>query len=88
MKLRSFVLPLIVVAFLPQLLIAQSGLEGRIGELIADLVRLMNVVIIGFIAWAGLLIAKGESSGLTRLVYGVIGLVVVNAAQMIIDYFM
>lgn len=66
---------------------AQSGLEGRIYNTINDLVRILNIIIIGFIAWAGFLIAKGDGSGIGRLIYGVIGILVVNAANLIITYF-
>ncbi|RME14428.1 MAG: hypothetical protein D6797_08865 [Bdellovibrio sp.] len=66
---------------------AQSGLEGKINETINDLIRIVNLIIVGFIVWSGFLIAKGEGSGLTRLIYGIVGLVVVNAAYLIINYF-
>lgn len=66
---------------------AQSGLEGRINQTIGDLVRVLNVLIVGFIAWAGFLIAKGEGPGMTRLIYGIVGLIVVNSAYLIIHYF-
>lgn len=66
---------------------AQSGLEGRITETISDLVRILNVLIVGFVVWAGFLIAKGDGSGFTRLIYGVIGLIVVNGSNLIIGYF-
>lgn len=68
-------------------LMAQSGLEGRITEAISGLIRIVNVLIVGFVVWAGFLIAKGDGSGLTRLIYGVVGLIVVNAAYLIINYF-
>ncbi len=67
--------------------LAQSGLEGRIQQTITDLVRIINILIVGFVAWAGFLIAKGENTGVTRLIYGVVGLVVVNASHLIIHYF-
>lgn len=67
--------------------IAQSGLEGQIIETVDSLVRIINLVIVGFIAWSGFLIAKGEGVGPSRLIYGIVGLVVVNAAQLIINYF-
>lgn len=67
--------------------IAQSGLEGRITTTIDELVRVINVLIIGFVAWAGFLIAKGEGSGMTRLICSIVGLVVVNAAYLIINFF-
>jgi hypothetical protein len=66
---------------------AQSSLEGRITDTINDLVRVLNLLILGFIAWSGFLIAKGDGSGTQRLIYGVVGLVVVNASNMIITFF-
>src|SRR5665811_957325 len=59
---------------------AQSGLEGRITETINALVRIVNVLIVGFVVWSGFLIAKGESSGFHRLIYGIVGLIVANGA--------
>lgn len=69
------------------LALAQSGLEGKINETILDLVRIINILIVGFVAWSGFLISKGDSSGVTRLIYGVVGLIVVNASYLIINYF-
>ena len=66
---------------------AQSGLEGRITETINALVRVVNILIVGFVVWSGFLIAKGESSGFHRLIYGVVGLIVANGAYVIINYF-
>ena len=66
---------------------AQVGLESRIYETIDDLVRILNILIVGFVAWAGFLIAKGDGSGMTRLIYGVVGFLVVNASYLIINYF-
>ena len=66
---------------------AQSGLEGRINQTIDQLIRIVNVLIAGFVVWAGFLIAKGENSGFQRLIYGVIGLIVANASYVIINYF-
>lgn len=67
--------------------LAQSGLEGRINQTIDQLIRIVNVLIAGFVVWAGFLIAKGENSGFQRLIYGVIGLIVANASYVIINYF-
>lgn len=72
----------------PDICLAQSGLEGRINQTINSLVRVVNVLIIGFVVWAGFLIAKGDSSGFHRLVYGIVGLIVSNAAYVIVNYFM
>lgn len=77
----------IAILFLADTLFAQTGLEGQIHNTIRDLVRIINVIIIGFIAWAGFLIAKGDGGGIERLLYGVVGLIVVNSAYMIINFF-
>lgn len=66
---------------------AQSSLEGRITGTINLLVRIVNILIIGFIVWSGFLIARGEGSGFQRLIYGVIGLLVANGAYVIVNYF-
>jgi hypothetical protein len=75
------------VVLLAPLGFAQSSLEGRITTTIGLLTRIVNVLIAGFIVWSGLLIAKGESSGFQKLVYGVVGLIVANAAYLIVNYF-
>jgi hypothetical protein len=67
--------------------LAQSGLEGRITTTIYLLIRIVNILIVGFVVWAGFLIARGEGTGFQRLIYGVLGLIVANAAYMIINYF-
>ncbi len=82
-----FMIFAVLVMVFPDCLFAQSGLEGQISTTINNLVRVINILILGFIVWAGFLIAKGEASGMSRLIYGIIGLLVVNAAQMIIAYF-
>jgi hypothetical protein len=66
---------------------AQSGLEGRITLTIDSLLRIVNVLIAGFVVWSGFLIAKGEGSGFQRLAYGIVGLIVANAAYLIVNYF-
>lgn len=66
---------------------AQSGIESQIRNTIYSLVRLLNIIIVGFAAWSGFLIAKGDGSGQSRLIYAVIGLVVVNSSSLIINYF-
>ena len=76
-----------LVLLLSEPLLAQSGLEGRINQTISDLVRIINILIVGFVAWSGFLIARGDGSGFTRLIYGVVGLFIVNAANLIINYF-
>lgn len=82
-----FLLTLIFVLFFSYPLFAQSGLEGRINVAILNLVRVINILIVGFVAWSGFLIAKGDGAGVSRLIYGIVGLVVVNSAYMIINFF-
>lgn len=85
-KLSLFAVFTLIFCFTFQVM-AQSGLEGQISDTIGNLVRIVNILILGFVVWSGFLIAKGDDSGVTRLIYGVVGLVVVNAAQLIITYF-
>jgi len=86
-KRSSLGLGLLFGILLATPLLAASGLEGRITTAINELTTIVNILIAGFIVWAGFLIAKGEGSGMTRLIYGVIGLIVVNASYMIVNYF-
>lgn len=86
---KEFVFVMVSLAILtvPVSCFAQSSLEGRITETINQLVRILDLLILGFIAWSGFLIAKGDGSGTQRLIYGVVGLIIVNASYMIIQYF-
>ena len=65
---------------------AQS-LQGTISSAISKLIIILNLLIVGAIAWAGFLLVKGESSGVSRLLYCVVALIVVNSAQVIMDFF-
>lgn len=71
----------------PLVVMAQGGLEGEISNTIGHMVRIVNILIVGFVVWAGFLIAKGDGTGVSRLIYGVVGLLVVNTAELIITYF-
>lgn len=64
-----------------------GGLEGEITQTINNLVRIINILIVGFVVWAGFLVAKGDGQGFTRLIYGVVGLIIANSASLIINYF-
>lgn len=77
----------LVLCFFSSESYAQAGIESQIRHTIYSLVRLLNLIIVGFAAWAGFLIAKGDGSGQSRLIYAVIGLVVVNSSSLIINYF-
>lgn len=65
-----------------------QALEARISDLISNLIRILNLVLVGAIAWTGFLMARGDATALQRLMYAVIGLVVVNSAELIIEYFL
>jgi hypothetical protein len=72
----------------PVLLYAQGGaLQTQILETISRLVSVINVLLIGVVVWAGFLIARGDGTGIQKLTYSVIGLVVVNSARYIIQFF-
>ena len=75
------------LVFSPLTAFAQSALEGRITQTVSALVRIVNVIIAGFIVWSGFLIAKGDHAGMHRLIYGIVGLLVANTAYLIINYF-
>lgn len=66
---------------------AQSGLEGRITQTINSMIRVVNVLVIGFVVWSGFLIARGEGTGFQKLIYSIVGMIVANTAYMIINYF-
>jgi len=81
-KFLSFVLWMI-----PLMVQAQS-LQGRISTAITDMISILNLLLVAAIAWAGFLMAKGDGSAVTRLIYCVVGLIVVNSSRLIIDYFL
>ncbi len=64
---------------------------GPVGGIISDLttkmVGILNVIIIAIMAWSGFLLARGDSSAVQRIIYGIIGLVVVNSAETILRFF-
>lgn len=67
-------------------LFAQS-IVGVINSAIGNMVTVLNVLIVGVIAWSGFLLARGDASGVQRIVYGIIGLIVVNSARVLIEFF-
>lgn len=85
--LLFFSVSFFIFVFFEEALFAQGSLEGRINEVILALIRILNVIIVGFIAWSGFLIAKGDANGMKRLIYGIVGLITVNSAFIIINYF-
>lgn len=91
-RLKTYALLLLILilslCFLSSVSYAQTGIESQIRNTIYSLVRLLNIIIVGFAAWSGFLIAKGDGSGQSRLIYAVVGLVVVNSSSLIINYFL
>ena len=77
---------LLIVLTVAEPAMAQA-LESRMSQAIEAMTRIVNILIVGFIVWSGFLIARGEPSGFQRLIYGIIGLIVTNAAYLIIAYF-
>lgn len=65
-----------------------GSLESRIISTIEALVRIINIILVGVIAWAGFTLARGDTSGIDRLIYAIIGLIVINSSQLIINYFL
>lgn len=83
LKLGLFTL---TIYLLPILVHAQS-LEGRISDAISRLIIILNLLLVGVIAWAGFMLATGEQAGLRKLAYSVGALIVVNSSRLIIDFF-
>ncbi|MDB5038592.1 MAG: hypothetical protein JWQ35_2120 [Bacteriovoracaceae bacterium] len=87
MKLSRQTLSIVVSICFPIMTMAQS-LEGRIETSIDRLIVLLNLLLVGAVAWSGFLLARGEQTAVTRLVYSVVALIVVNSARLIINYFL
>jgi hypothetical protein len=66
---------------------AQS-LQGRIADAIDRIIIVLNLLIVGAIAWTGFLLAKGEQHAVSRLIYCVVALIVVNSARLVVDFFL
>jgi uncharacterized membrane protein YuzA (DUF378 family) len=64
-----------------------ANLETQISTTIGRMVTILNALLVGAVAWAGFLLAKGEGSAVARLIYCIMGLIVVNSASMILDFF-
>jgi hypothetical protein len=84
-KIKFYVM-LAFIFLAPKLLYAQS-LQGRILATIDNLITIVNLLLIGAIVWAGFLMAKGDGSGVQKLVYSIVGLIVVNSSRMIVEFF-
>ena len=67
-------------------LMAQEAV-GVIQTTINKMVNILNVIIVGIMAWCGFLLARGDSSAFQRIIYCVIGLVVVNSADALVHFF-
>ena len=80
-----FLAAIVVIAGTTSLWAAE--LDSVVRQLTANMVSLLNVIIVAIMAWSGFLIARGDSSAVQRIIYGVIGLVVLNSASAIVDFF-
>jgi hypothetical protein len=76
------------VSILLPVVVQAQGLEGRINDAVYRMITILNILLVGAIAWSGFQLAKGESSAVTRLLYTIVALIVVNSARLIIDYFL
>jgi hypothetical protein len=83
---RTFAVLISFCLLLPTLVAAQS-LEGRIADTITRLVIILNLLLVGAIAWNGFLLFSGEQSAVRRLMFTVAALVVVNSSRLIMDFF-
>lgn len=67
--------------------LADSSATGVIDDTIRKMVTILNVLIVGIMVWSGFLLARGDSSAVQRIIYGIIGLVVVNSAEALLNFF-
>lgn len=75
-----------LVALTSDALFAQQVL-GIMQRTIDNMVTVLNVLIVGILAWCGFLLARGDGSAVQRIIYLIIGLVVVNSAHYILNFF-
>lgn len=65
---------------------AQSVI-GIIDTTIGRMTTVLNVLIVGVMAWSGFLLARGDGSAVQKIIYSIIGLIVVNSARVILQFF-
>lgn len=83
---KNSVFILMLVLLLPSVLMAQE-IRTTIMSAINNMQIVLNLLIVGLLAWSGFLLAKGDGSGVQRIIYCVIGLIVVNSADAILRFF-
>jgi len=64
-----------------------QSVVGVIDTTIGKMVTILNILIVGVMAWSGFLLARGDGSAVQKIIYGIIGLIVVNSARVIIQFF-
>ncbi len=78
---------LFTMALAIEQVLADSSATGVIDDTIRKMVTILNVLIVGIMVWSGFLLARGDSSAVQRIIYGIIGLVVVNSAEALLNFF-
>jgi hypothetical protein len=73
--------------YMSQMALFAQGLEGRISDTIYKLVLILNLLLVGVIAWNGFMLFTGEQAAVRRLMFTIAGLIVVNSSRLIIDFF-
>lgn len=69
-----------------EVLVAQA-VVGVIDTTIVRMTTILNILIVGVMAWSGFLLARGDGSAVQKIIYGIIGLIVVNSARVILQFF-
>lgn len=64
-----------------------QAVVGVINTTIQNMTLILNVIIVGIMAWNGFLLARGDGHAVQKIIYGIIGLIVVNSARLIIEFF-
>lgn len=87
-NIKNFGLMVVISIFATMTELMAQAATGVIDTTIQKMVTILNVLIVGIMAWSGFLLARGDSSAVQRIIYGIIGLVVVNSARVFLDFFM
>mgnify|MGYP007071008218 CR=1 FL=1 len=86
-RATTTILVVLLIAIVVMEPVWAQSLIPRIDSAIRQMVLLLNVLLVGALAWSGFLLAKGDGAGISRLIYCVMALIVVNSAQLILDFF-
>jgi len=77
----------ISLAYVSGLPVFAAGLESTIENAIVKMATILSLIMIAACAWAGFEMRRGMPDATNKLIYSIVGLIVVNTAQAIVTYF-